>query len=219
MPRSSEFHIAPGHTSGRIRSPALGGVGEPSAYASTEFSRRTSYPLKGALDPDCDDETFDCPGKEMEEEMEEEVNEKNESLIREFVRSILILDGVTLSMNPTSHPPMPSGPAASGTSSSSTVSFKTHTFDHDESEGELIDEDELEEEDEVEEVNAIGMGGGTGVSRGTVRGVTLPLGMSPPSHGRKRRTPAAAAGSGFGGAKPYMPGKRKKGKKSRKTNK
>ena len=208
MPRSSEFHIAPGHTSGRIRSPALGGVGEPSAYASTEFSRRTSYPLKGALDPDCDDETFDCPGKEMEEEMEEEVNEKNESLIREFVRSILILDGVTLSMNPTSHPPMPSGPAASGTSSSSTVSFKTNTYDHDESEGELIDEDELEEEDEVEEVNS-----------GGVPGVALPMGMSPPSHGRKRRPPAAAAGSGFGGAKPYMPGKRKKGKKSRKTNK
>ena len=40
---------------------------------------------------------------------------------------------------------------------------------------------------------------------------------SPPSHGRKRRTPAEAAGSGFGGAKlaskAYMPGKRKKGKK------
>ena len=64
------------------------------------------------------------------------------------------------------------------------------------------------------------MGGGTGVSRGTIRGVNLPLGMSPPSHGRTRKSPAKAAGDAFGGAKPYMPGKRKKkGKKSRKTKK
>ena len=37
---------------------------------------------------------------------------------------------------------------------------------------------------------------------GGVAGVILPLGMSAPSFGRKRRSPAAAAGSGFGGAKP-----------------
>ena len=82
---------------------------------------------------------------------------------------------------------------------------------HMEKKEEIIDEDELpeEEEREVEEVNS-----------GGVAGVALPMGMSPPSHGRKRRTPAEAAGSGFGGAKPYMPGKKKsKGKKKRRKSK
>lgn len=172
MPRSAEFHIGPGRYSGGRRPFYVGTTGDPSAPASSTASIPRG--LAGALDPDCDDEIFDCPGKEMEEE-----EEMAEALIREFVRGVLLME-----------------------------------------KEEIIDEDELEEEDEVEEVNAIGMGGGTGVSRGTIRGVTLPLGMSPPTHGRKRRTPAEAAGSGFGGAKPYMPGKKKsKGKKKRRKSK
>ena len=173
-------HIGVGHASGRIRPASLtGNTGSPSSYADTYHSRVMSTPLRGALDPDCDDELFDCPGKEMEEEEEEEMAE---ALIREFVRSVLLM----------------------------------------EKKEEIIDEDELPEEDEseVDEINAIGMGGGAGVSRGTIRGVNLPLGMSPPSHGRKRRSPAEAAGSGFGGAQPYMPGKKKsKGKKQRRKSK
>ena len=197
MPKSAEFHIAPGYASGRIKSPTLTGqVGDPSSYASTDFSRKTSTPLAGFYDPECDEDSFECYDEELEETMEE-------GLIREYVRHIL-LEGGTLSLEPPHTPPAYPGPTKKAESE----------------EGEdIIDEDELEEEDEVEEINAIGMGGGGGASRGTIRGVTLPLGQSPPSHGRKRRTPAAAAGSGFGGAKPYMPGKRKKGKKSRKTNK
>jgi len=174
MPRSAEFHIGPGRYSGGRRPIYVGSVGDPSAPASSTASIPRG--LAGALDPDCDDELFDCPGKEMEEE-----EEMAESLIREFVRGILLME-----------------------------------------KEEVIDEDELpeEEENEVDEINAIGMGGGTGVSRGTIRGVNLPLGMSPPSHGRTRKSPAKAAGDAFGGAKPYMPGKRKKkGKKSRKTKK
>ena len=174
MPRSAEFHIGPGRYSGGRRPIYVGSVGDPSAPASSTASIPRG--LAGALDPDCDDELFDCPGKEMEEE-----EEMAESLIREFVRGILLME-----------------------------------------KEEVIDEDELpeEEENEVDEINAIGMGGGTGVSRGTIRGVNLPLGMSPPSHGRTRKSPAKAAGDAFGGAKPYMPGKRKKkGKKSRKPKK
>ena len=197
MPRSSEFHIAPGHTSGQIKSPTLSGqVGDPSSYASTSFSRGAmSTPLAGFYDEECDDEYFDCASDE-EEEM-------NESLLREFVRQILLSEGGSLELNPSSHPTMHPGPQPPSASE----------VEEDE---DIIDEDELEEEDEVEEINAIGMGGGSGVSRGTIRGVTLPLGKSPPSFGRKRRTPAEAAGSGFGGAKPakpVVPGKRNKGKK------
>ncbi len=175
MPRSAEFHISPGTYAGGRRPIYVGTGGDPSAPASSTATIPRS--LKGALDPDCDDELFDCPGKEMEEE-----EEMAEALIREFVRSILLM----------------------------------------EKKEEIIDEDELpeDEESEVDEINAIGMGGGAGVSRGTIRGVNLPLGMSPPSHGRKRRSPAEAAGSGFGGAKPYMPGKKKsKGKKKRRKSK
>jgi hypothetical protein len=161
-------HIGVGHVSGRIRPASLtGNTGSPSSYADTYHSRVMSTPLRGALEPECDDKLFDCPGKEMEEEeMEEE--EIAEVLIREFVRSVLLLE-----------------------------------------KEEIIDEDELEEEDEVEEASSGGVGG-----------ATLPMGMSTPTHGRKRRTPAEAAGSGFGGAKPYMPGKKKsKGKKQRRKSK
>ena len=164
MPRSAEFHIGPGRYSGGRRPIYVGSVGDPSAPASSTASIPRG--LAGALDPDCDDELFDCPGKEMEEE-----EDMAEALIREFVRSVLLM----------------------------------------EKKEEIIDEDELpeEEEREVEEVNS-----------GGVAGVALPMGMSPPSHGRKRRTPAEAAGSGFGGAKPYMPGKKKsKGKKKRRKSK
>ena len=148
--------------------------------------------LSGFYDEECDDELFDC--------YDEEEEEVKESLIREFVRCIL-LEGVTLTMEPPHTPPAYPGPT------------KKAEADEDE---DIIDEDELEEEEEVEENNAIGMGGGSSVSRGTIRGVTLPLGKSPPSFGRKRRTPAEAAGSGFGGAKPakpVVPGRRNKGKK------
>ena len=227
MPRSSEFHIAPGHTSGQIKSPTLSGqVGDPSSYASTSFSRGAmSTPLAGFYDEECDDEYFDCADDE-EEEM-------NERLLREFVRGILLSEGITLTLNPSSHMTMHPGPAPTaeteedeevideddlGADLPYPPSLKTMASGEEQkSKEDIIDEDELEEEDEVEEINAIGMGGGSGVSRGTIRGVTLPLGQSPPSHGRKRRTPAEAAGSGFGGAKlaskAYMPGKRKKGKK------
>lgn len=171
-----------GRYSGGRRRNYAGTVGDPSMPASSSATVPRS--LKGGLDPDCDDYLFDCPGKEMEEEDEDG---PNESLVRIFIRGILTLEGISLSVNPQGHMP--------------------------------IDEDELEEdEEEVDEINAIGMGGGAGVSRGTVRGVTLPLGMSPPSHGRKRKSPAAAAGSGFGGAKPFMPGNRKStGKKKKHT--
>ncbi len=37
---------------------------------------------------------------------------------------------------------------------------------------------------------------------GAVGGVSLPLGASPPTFGRKRRKPEEAAGSAFGNAKP-----------------
>ena len=37
---------------------------------------------------------------------------------------------------------------------------------------------------------------------GAVAGVQLPLGDSPPTFGRKRRSPAEAAGSAYGNAKP-----------------
>jgi hypothetical protein len=182
-----------GRYSGGRRRIYVGTVGDPSAPASSSATIPRS--LKGALDPDCDDYLFDCPGKEMEAEEEEEeklkMSKTNESLIRTFIKEVLTFEGVSLKLNPTGHAPMYSIPQG--------LPPKTESE---------LEEDELEEE-EVDEINAIGMGGGAGVSRGTVRGVTLPLGMSPPSHGRKRRTPAAAAGSGFGGAKPFMPGKRK----------
>lgn len=199
MPKSAEFHIAPGYSRGDIQKPIKPGrVGDPSAWPSTHHSRKTSIVLSGFYDEECDDELFDC--------YDEEVEDVKESLIREFVRAIL-LEANRIEFDDGKPPAYP-GPT------------KKAEADEDE---DIIDEDELEEEDEVEEVSAIGMGGGSGLSRGTIRGVTLPLGKSPPSFGRKRRTPAEAAGSGFGGAKlaskAYMPGKRKKGKKSRKTNK
>ena len=45
-----------------------------------------------------------------------------------------------------------------------------------------------------------------------VAGVITPLGTGPnyPDGSPKRRTPAAAAGSAFGNAKPYKPSKKKK---------
>jgi hypothetical protein len=171
MPSLKEYE-KPGRYQGGRRPFYVGTAGDPSAPASSTASIPRS--LAGALDPDCDEYLFDCPGKEMEEEEEP----MDEALLREFVRGILLTE-----------------------------------------KEEIIDEDELEEDDEVEEVNAIGMGGGAGISRGNIRGVTLPLGASPPTHGRKRRTPAEAAGSGFGGAKPYMPGKKKRGKKKRRKSK
>ena len=193
MPKSAEFHIAPGYSSGHIKSPTLTGqVGDPSAWPSTHHSRTTSTVLSGFYDEECDDELFDCYDEEEEEEVKE-------SLIREFVRGIL-LEANRIELNP---PPFVAYPGPT----------KKAEADEDE---DIIDEDELEEEEEVEEISAIGMGGGSGVSRGTIRGVTLPLGKSPPSFGRKRRTPAEAAGSGFGGAKPakpVVPGRRNKGKK------
>ncbi len=68
MPRSAEFHIGPGRYSGGRRPIYVGSVGDPSAPASSTASIPRG--LAGALDPDCDDELFDCPGKEMEEEEE-----------------------------------------------------------------------------------------------------------------------------------------------------
>ena len=85
MPRSAEFHIGPGRYSGGRRPIYVGSVGDPSAPASSTASIPRG--LAGALDPDCDDELFDCPGKEMEEE-----EEMAESLIREFVRGILLME-------------------------------------------------------------------------------------------------------------------------------
>ena len=75
-------------------------------------------------------------------------------------------------------------------------------IDEEDLDEDLLDEEELEE-DELDEVNAISTGGGSGVSTGvTSGGPNLPLGMSTPTFGRKRRTPAEAAGSGYGYAKP-----------------
>ncbi|MDB4337644.1 hypothetical protein OAA09_01340 [bacterium] len=199
MPKSSEFHIGADHVSGQIRSPALSGqTGSPSSSADTYHSRVMSTPLSS-----CDSEIFDCPNEEEEEE-----DEMNESLLRRFIRQLLLRENsLSLGHSPTATSSTPNLSVSS--SGGGSITFGTKTEDEDD----IIDEDELEEEDEVDEINAIGMGGGGGASRGTIRGVTLPLGAPPPSHGRKRRTPAEAAGSGFGGAKPYMPGKRKKGKK------
>ncbi len=84
MPRSAEFHIGPGRYSGGRRPFYVGTTGDPSAPASSTASIPDG--LAGALDPDCDDEIFDCPGKEMEEE-----EEMAEALIREFVRGILLM--------------------------------------------------------------------------------------------------------------------------------
>ena len=72
---------------------------------------------------------------------------------------------------------------------------------------------EREDEDKAaDEVSALGTAGAGGV--GSIRGVTTPLGTGPtyPAGKKKRkkkRTPAEAAGSGFGGAKPYDPKKLK----------
>ena len=60
-----------------------------------------------------------------------------------------------------------------------------------------VDED-IDEDDDQEEIDeASGCAGGGG-------GPSLPLGMSTPTFGRTRRSPADAAGSAFGGARPAL---------------
>ena len=170
MSKLAEF-TAPGRHPGHIKSPTLTGqAGDPSAWPSTHHSRTTSTVLSGFYDEECDDELFDCYDEEEEEEVKE-------SLIREFVRCIL-LEGVTLSMEPPHTPPKYPGPT------------KKAEADEDE---DIIDEDELEEEDEVEEV-----------SSGAVPGAATPMGTGPDgkagrSAQQARQRAIDAAWKSFGG--------------------
>jgi hypothetical protein len=193
---------SPGFKHGQIPDwPRPGQSGDPSVYPSTGHSQKMGTPLKGALDPDCDDELFDCQNVEGDEE------EMNEQLLREFVRTVFEAKlhrgtaggKVSLSLGTSTHNPTVSGGNRSN--------YQNDTiFDGEEvEEDELIDEDELEAaEEDAFEVNA-----------GGVPGVSLPMGMSTPSYGQKRMPAWKANAKAFGGAdlaKPVTPRRKKSSK-------
>ena len=140
----------------------------------------------------------------------------NEQLLREFVRSVLEfkqhvskmpVGKLSLSMGTSTHHATVQGGNRPNYQNDS-------IFDGEEKvdEDQLIDEDELEAaEEDASEVNV----------SGNVAGVTLPMGMSPPSHGRKRMPAWKANAKAFGGADLAKPvtSRRKKSSKRRKRKK
>jgi hypothetical protein len=181
-----------------------------------------STPLKGALDPDCDDELFDCQNVD-----EDEDEDMNENILRAYIRALLSeaalhpsrngTGKLSVSLGTSSHHANVSGGNRNPNYQSSTKVFSIQNSGDVEEDADLIDEDELEAaEEDASEVNAISTGGGAMQDAGSIRGVNLPLGMSTPGHGRKRMPAWKANAKAFGGAnlaKPVVPGKKKSSKR------